>query len=85
MNFVVAKTSTNRIFGGFTSLSWGKRSEIFKTDPYAFLFSCDLKKVYPVNEENIESAIRYSNSAMCCFGRGDIKIFPKGVATFEVN
>ena len=83
MNLVVAKSSKNRIFGGFTSLSWGNRSEIYKTDPYAFLFSCDLKKVYHVTD--IESAIRYSNSAICCFGRGDMKIFPKGIASFEVH
>ena len=67
------RTTKQRIFGGFTPLSWGKAGSGIK-DPsnQTFIFSCDLNKKYDIIKLQ-EQAINRSNDGPK-FGDCDIKI-----------
>ncbi len=47
MTLTIIKTITNRIFGGFTTVSWDSSSG-YKTDNHSFLFSVDERAKYPI-------------------------------------
>lgn len=72
------KTTTNKIFGGFTNLSWESRINLLgaykSNDPYAFIFSIDKKIKLNCNDTRY---ITYcSSSTGPVFGNGfDIGIY----------
>jgi len=65
---VLWRTDDNRVFGGFTSVSWDSVSKGWKNDPKAFIFSLDKQLVFPVQDSN--KAIMCSGSWGPNFGGG---------------
>lgn len=66
-NVVIIKTTKGFIFGGYTSISWDKSNK-YKTDANAFLFSISMKKIYLI--KTISEAILCNDSAGPIFGSG---------------
>ena len=64
----VIKTTTGHIFGGYTSVSWDK-SDSFKYDYNAFLFSVNKLTKYPIVNSHA-NAIRCHPSYGPTFGNG---------------
>ena len=70
---ILIKTKTQRIFGGFTPLDWGKTGGGVKDESnQTFIFSLDLNKKYDMLKIK-EQAINRSNDGPK-FGDCDIKI-----------
>jgi hypothetical protein len=44
----IFKSKANRVFGGFTQMSWKANHGGYKTDERAFIFSMDRKQIYKV-------------------------------------
>ena len=68
---ILIKTIKNRIFGGFTPLSWDdKTGDKFDKLNQTFLFSCDMRKRYDIINNN-KKAIQCSRSYGPYFGDYD--------------
>ena len=79
----IIKTTSNRIFGGFTAANW-ESSGGFKNDPSAFLFSVDLGQKYPVTTAT--HAIYCNSGYGPTFGTGhDIVVNENFKTTCYVN
>lgn len=63
----IIRTSSNKIFGGFTQASWVATGG-FKSDSTAFLFSVDLEQRYPVVDAS--QAIKCLSDCGPSFGSG---------------
>ncbi len=85
MTLTIIKTTTNRIFGGFTTVSWDS-SGAYKTDNHSFLFSVDERAKYPINK--FTHAIYCDSSYGPTFGHGhdiNVKDNSNGGASSYVN
>ena len=65
----LVKTTSNRRFGGFTTIGWDQ-SSAYKNDRYAFIFSFDNKENYFVNDASGSNAIYCHSSYGPTFGDG---------------
>lgn len=65
----LVKTTSNRRFGGFTTIGWDQSSS-YKSDRYAFIFSFDNKENYFVNDASGSNAIYCNSSYGPSFGDG---------------
>ena len=77
-NITIVKNEFNTIFGGYTSLSWGKGND-FHADKDAFLFQLipDIK-IFRNQNPNGDSSICYSNEwFLPNFGDSDLRIRSK--------
>ena len=71
---IIIQTSNNRIFGGFTPISWKNSGDkIFDKSNQTFVFSLDLNKKYEVVNLN-KPAIKCSNEFGPNFGNDDIEL-----------
>jgi hypothetical protein len=62
------KTRENLIFGGFTSLNWDTSFNYGKHDPYAFIFSLNLKEKYKISDA--DHVILCDPHLLCTYGQG---------------
>lgn len=62
----VLTTSTNRKFGGFTSLPWQSNTLFSCLDPTAFMFSLDLNEKYPPDGKGL--GVFFYETLGPCFG-----------------
>jgi hypothetical protein len=53
------KTTKNKVFGGFASISWNSTSNAYLADSNAFVFSVDLNSKYNVEQSKL-------NYSICC-------------------
>lgn len=88
------KTRENFIFGGFTSINWETSYNYGKHDPYAFIFSLNLKQKYKISDT--DHVILCDPSMLCTYGYGyDICVrdtfsscyvnFPTSFGTKEIS
>ena len=84
------KSAGNRRFGGFTSQTWeSPKSEKYKDDKYAFLFSLDKQKIYPYKNNGYAIYCYYNYGPV--FGNGHTiyigknAIQEKKLYTYESN
>jgi hypothetical protein len=70
----IIKTTKNKIFGGFTTVSWDQ-SGTYKADPHAFIFSVDLAGKYPVDQgTNSGNAVYSHQTYLPNFGNHSIHV-----------
>ena len=72
---IIIKTDDKKIFGGFTCAEWDKSNK-YKFDDNAFLFSLDNYEIYPILE-------KYKNEAINCRRNFYAPIFGKDLFIFD--
>lgn len=72
---IIIKTDDKKIFGGFTCAEWDKSNK-YKFDDNAFLFSLDNYEIYPILE-------KYKNEAINCRKNFYAPIFGKDLFIFD--
>ena len=72
---IIIKTDDKKIFGGFTCAVWDKSNK-YKFDDNAFLFSLDNYEIYPILE-------KYKNEAINCRRNFYAPIFGKDLFIFD--
>ena len=67
---IIIKTTSNRIFGGFTPLNWNNNSDFYDNTKRTFVFSLNLMKKYELKTsaisaiDNARNSINYGD----CYG-----------------
>jgi len=71
---ILVKTTTNRIFGGYTPLNWQRKEGSFKDlSLQTFIFSLNLKKKYNMIKSNVDAIVcSYYNGPN--FGASDFRL-----------
>ena len=72
---IIIKTDDKKIFGGFTCAEWDKSNK-YKFDDNAFLFSLDNYEIYPI-------LVKYKNEAINCRRNFYAPIFGKDLFIFD--
>ena len=92
---VLIETEKGNRFGGYTSDNFTPQTfgltstsiELFKSDPSAFLFNLDSKKIYNIKPKEKTRALDCDDYFTLCFGEGDLLLRDKfltsgGMSTF---
>ena len=69
----IFKSKADRVFGGFTQESWDSKTNDYKEDEEAFIFSMDRKQIYRVKDA--KGAIYCNSSCGPSFGGYSLRLY----------